>query len=716
LPNRFEEKIMRCLAISASSSQRQLLSSVLKELGFSNVVVVSDIKTCLEMMEAEEVGWIISPLLDSNDLSVLQLLDVINQNQILRHVKVSILLDEEDEMLPKAFAMGALSYHKFSMTKEACYPEMKKLIDRIVAFEFDFIRIAACYLQEYLHGIKEFGELRSLFSGLLQIFPGNAEYMLALAHSLLLMGELETGRVILHQIQITGSDQQDRVRELSQQFFDTDILPEEPEYVLAEHWGFRTCLCVDPSPESLTILKKALTRLGFSEIICFRDPISALKWIRENKKVDLIISEWKLAHLPGPLFLYKLRNRISLDIPLLIINESLEERDAPIISELGASRLLQKPIEEMALNRDIIWTLQQHTKPTDPIVIKQKLLLASKRHDLPEVKRFKQLYFGIPSLLDSEKPLIEAQVAFDSGCFLHAKKHAIEALKKGANPKESMEILGKSLMKLRDFEAAIRCLANVAFISPMNVTHLCSLAECQLEQGNDKAFDQIMTKAEAIDDESTHVIETAAKGAIKRGHTDTARKLLSRLKSYKEILAFMNNRAVTMIRVGNFEEGFELYKRTLESLPENQQEMKALIQYNLGLGFARANRLEDAIQALSEAEKTHNNERIMKAKSLKTRIVASINSGDPLLLKSEPPISEKDEKARMSQLKQIESALATANKISRVDYCLINIYRTTLGENRCNEYLGKKMTFTLRGVLVKDYHRGLVAEDSSREA
>ena len=56
---------MRCLAISASSSQRQLLSSVLKELGFSNVVVVADIKTCLEMMEAEEVGWIIGPLQDA---------------------------------------------------------------------------------------------------------------------------------------------------------------------------------------------------------------------------------------------------------------------------------------------------------------------------------------------------------------------------------------------------------------------------------------------------------------------------------------------------------------------------------------------------------------------------------------------------------------------------------------------------------------------------
>lgn len=706
---------MRCLAISASSSQRQLLSSVLKELGFSNVVVVGDIKTCLEMMEAEEVGWVIGPLLDSNDHSILQLLEVVNAQSFLRSVKISIIRDEDEELLPKAFAMGAFSCHKFAMTKEACYPELKKLLDRLQTLEYDFTRVAASYLQEYLHEAREFGDLRSLFTGMLQIYPGNPDYMLALAHSLLLMGELETGRVILHQVSITGSDKMERVRELSREFFESDELPEEPDIVLAEHFGFRSCLVVDPTPESLSLLKQTLTHLGFDEVICHRDPVTALKWIRQNKQVDLLISEWKLPNLPGPVFLYKLRNRMGLNIPLLIINESIEERDAPLLSELGASRLLQKPIDQARLNRDIIWTLQQHTNPTDPLVIKQKLLLASKRQDLTETKKLKQLYFDLPALLPCDKQLIEAIVAFDSGCFLHAKKHALESLKGGGNSKECLEILGKSLMKLRDFDGAVRCLSNVAFISPMNVSHLCNLAECHLEQGNDQAFDQMMNKAESIDDESTQVIETAAKGAIKRGHTETARKLLSRLKSFKEVLAFMNNRAVSLIRVGNFQEGVDLYKRTLDSLPDNQQEMKALIHYNLGLGFARSNQLEEAMKSLAEAERSQNRQRMIKAKSLKTRIVAAVNSGESIVLKSDPPISEKDEKARMEQMKQMETSLAAAEKITRADYCLINIYRTALGDQRASDFLSKKMTFQPRGKLVKDYHRGLVVEDSTNK-
>ncbi|MDQ3234370.1 MAG: response regulator, partial [Pseudobdellovibrionaceae bacterium] len=578
------------------------------------------------------------------------------------------------------------------------------------------IKVAASYLQEYLQEVREFGDLRTLFSGLLQLYPGNLDYMLSLAHALLSMGEMDSGRVVLHQVKVTGTDRLQRVQELTQEFFGSTDLPDEPEVILAEHFGFRTCLVVDPTPESLELMKNTLVSLGFAEVVCHRDPLNALKWLRQNKKVDLIVCEWKLPNLPGPVFLYKLRNRLGLNIPLLVISESIEQREVPFLSELGASRLLQKPIDSRRLNEGIIWTLQQHTNPTDPFVIKQKLTIASKRHDVAETKKLRQLYFDLPTLLEADKQLMEAQLAFDAGCFLHAKKHALDALRLGGSSKEGMEVLGKSLMKLREFEAAERCLANVAFISPLNVSHLCNLAECHLEQGNEEAFDQMMNKAQSIDDEASQVLETAAKGAIKRGHTETAKKLMSRLKSFKEVLAFMNNRAVSLIRVGNFQEGVDLYKRTLESLPDNQQEMRALIHYNLGLGLARSNRLEDALQALAEAERSQNRQRMIKAKSLKTRIVAAVNSGEEIALKSDPPISEKAEKEKMEQMKQMEASLAAAEKISRTDYCLINIFRTVLGENRANDSLGKKLTFAPRGKLVKDYHRGLVLEDPSKEA
>jgi hypothetical protein len=143
--------------------------------------------------------------------------------------------------------------------------------------------------------------------------------------------------------------------------------------------------------------------------------------------------------------------------------------------------------------------------------------------------------------------------------------------------------------------------------------------------------------------------------------------------------------------------------------------MRALIHYNLGLGLARANRLEAALESLAEAEHSQNRQRMIKAKSLKTRIMAAINSGETLALKSDPPITEKAEKQKMDHMKQLDARLAAAEKISRSDFCLINIYRTALGENRAQLFLDKKLHFASRGKLVKDYHRGLVTDDPTKD-
>ncbi|MCX6128141.1 MAG: response regulator, partial [Proteobacteria bacterium] len=524
----------------------------LRELGFTNVAVVGDIKACLGMVEAEEIGWIISPMVDANDLSVLQLLEVMNSQANLRTIKVSILRDDNDELLPKAFSLGAFSCHKFSMNREACHEDFTKLFGILDKHEHDFAKVAADYLGDYLHEAKLYGEMRSLFASLLQVYPGNPAYLLELAHANLALGKDDIGRILLQQAKMSGTLPAERIRAVCQEFFSTDEPPEESQQFLAEHLGFRSCLVVDPTPESLAAIKKTLEQLGFHNVICHADPVSALKWLRQNKKIDLIISEWKLPQLPGPVFLYKLRNKLGLDIPLLIINEAIEEKEIPLLNELGASRLLRKPIDPQLMSRDIIWILQQHTNPTEPSVIRQKLRLASQRQDLIETKKLKQLYLSLPTLLEGDKLLIEAQVALDTGCFLHAKKHALAAMKKGGDFKESMEILGKSLMKLREFDAALRCLANVSIIAPLNVSHLCDIAECQLEKGDTAAFDKSLHQAQDLDEDASRVIETEAKGAIKNGHTEAARKLLSRLKSLKEVMAFMNNRAVSLIRVGNY--------------------------------------------------------------------------------------------------------------------------------------------------------------------
>ncbi len=171
-------------------------------------------------------------------------------------------------------------------------------------------------------------------------------------------------------------------------------------------------------------------------------------------------------------------------------------------------------------------------------------------------------------------------------------------------------------MKLREFDAALRCLENVNIISPYNVNYLCEIAECHLENGDDKKFESFLDQAKDLDPDAQVVLETEAKGAMKRGHTETAKKLLQGLKSFKDVLAFMNNRAVALIQVGKMDEGLDLYQKALSSLPDGQGEARALLSYNLGLGFARTARLDEAAETLNAALATKNPARLKKAQSL----------------------------------------------------------------------------------------------------
>ena len=119
MPSLRLDRQQRVVIISPSSAHRQLLSSVVKELGFSNVISVSDIKSCAEVMETEPVGWVIGPLVDAESRSVLQLLKLVNTSPPLRGLKISLLVDEQHELVTQAFAWGALSMHHFSPTRES---------------------------------------------------------------------------------------------------------------------------------------------------------------------------------------------------------------------------------------------------------------------------------------------------------------------------------------------------------------------------------------------------------------------------------------------------------------------------------------------------------------------------------------------------------------------------------------------------------------------
>jgi tetratricopeptide (TPR) repeat protein len=704
--NRFERHDLKCVVISPSSTIRGLLSSILKELSYTNITTVSDIKTCIEIMETEPVAWVISPVRDGADGNVLHILDIIEKNPALRAMKISIIRDEDDTFIPRAFELGAMSAHKFETSKEACHQELFALIQRVETFEGDCTRVAASYLRDFLMEKGEHQELKRFYSSLLQVYPDNSDILVDLARTLFEAQETNDARMLVQRLLLTAPEKKTQLEEMKAAYLDGEELELAPPSFLAAHFGFHTCLLLDADKNNLETLTRSVKRIGFKEIIAFEDPISLMKWVRTNPTPDLVISEWQLPDIPGPIFLYKLRNRLDLHVPIIIINSKITERDSLWIKELGVSSLVSKPVVEKELFQSVMWTMQQSKGPTDILSLKIKIKILSKKQD-KELPRYRQLYMNHPMLIESDRILMEAQLAYDAGCYLHAKKYALDAVRESGDPREALEILSKSLMKLREFDAALRCLENVNVLSPYNVSYLCEIAECHLENGDDQKFDDFLVKAKDLDPDAQVVLETEAKGAMKKGHTDTAKILMQSLKSFKEVLAFMNNRAVALIQVGNITEGLELYQKALASIPDGQPEVRSLLSYNLGLGYARAQKLKEAQKVLNAAAMTKNQNRLRKVNSLRMRVDKALDASEELLFPQDKPPSLEEEQEKIRMLKDISDSGNSEHRILRSDYCVNRIFRTMMDTSKANEAMSSAPQFTPRGKMVKDYINGI---------
>ncbi|SMF50204.1 response regulator [Pseudobacteriovorax antillogorgiicola] len=703
--NRFENKGIKIIAVGSSSSIRQVITSVFKEFGYKNVTGVSSIKSALEIIETDSVDWVFTPLKDNDEGNVLQLLQVLNQYPQLRHTKVSAYADDKKHPLaPKCFEFGLFSFHCTALTIAEVKAELQKLLKELTDQNGDFSQISARYLRRYLDEIDNPEETIAFEKAFQEVYPGDTHSLLSLAENQFRMSDDDEAKNTIYQLNLVDPDCSE-TKNILQHYTGSDTLSSADQEIVAEKLGFNRCLIIDSNLKSADVVRKLVEDMGFNQVTVFDNPIKALPWLRKQKQPDLIISEWQLPILPGPVFLYKIRNRVKCKVPLIIINEEIEARETPMVQELGASQIVAKPIDPAQFQKAVVWTIRESITPRDPGIVKYKLRQALSQGDHHQVRLLKKTLLNNPRMTDSDRAIVEAEIAYENGCYIHSKKHAMEAIHHGGPAPEAMELLGRSLMKLREFDAALRCLQNCSFVSPLNVDHLCNIAECHLENGDNESFEAALNRARSIDD-NERVAETEAKGAIQNGHTKAARKLLERLQSFKDVLAYTNNRAVTLIRCGNYTEGINLYKRALDSLPEGKKELDALVRYNLGLAYARHNDLEIALKELKKGENCKNPARRKKIRSLKNRIITSIEKGVPLVLKSTTENSEEQEKIRLQEYSQLEKDLNRQRPISRADYCLHKIYTTSLGHEVSEGLIQKIPSFNFRGKIKKDF-RGL---------
>ncbi|ATH08453.1 hypothetical protein BIY24_10980 [Halobacteriovorax marinus] len=113
-------------------------------------------------------------------------------------------------------------------------------------------------------------------------------------------------------------------------------------------------LIVDDDKDIINYIKTLLRKHGFRNIHTAVNGVIALDYIEQsfidNKKVDMILADWKMPELDGIHFLdYLKRNEDFSDIPFLMVTSDSDRLHVVEAINHGVSQYLIKPFDERGL-------------------------------------------------------------------------------------------------------------------------------------------------------------------------------------------------------------------------------------------------------------------------------------------------------------------------------------------------------------------------------
>ncbi|MEE4358829.1 MAG: response regulator [Desulfococcaceae bacterium] len=114
---------------------------------------------------------------------------------------------------------------------------------------------------------------------------------------------------------------------------------------------------------------KALNKIGFSNIMEAENGETAVRKLKEEKDIELIISDWNMPEMNGFDFLKWVRSEKEYQhIPFIMVTAQAEKKDASKVIEAGASHFITKPFtyEELKRILEKVFSVQQKERGDIP--------------------------------------------------------------------------------------------------------------------------------------------------------------------------------------------------------------------------------------------------------------------------------------------------------------------------------------------------------------
>ncbi len=613
-----------------------MISDSLKDLGFEKITGVATPKDALHIMEVDQVDWIITSLNSAESVNALHLLKIITVQPKLRSTHMTLLWEpsNDDSILPYAFELGLLSVQPKSYLRDTLAESFNQLFDILKLHNWDSTLVAAEYIRQYLIRKNLYKTRLNLEESLLSLYLGSPQILLNIAETQIGMGDTSRGAMLLDQIELIDERMSIHCRRLRQQHDLNTESTQNSGSNAKNILGVHRAIIVDPDTDVLFHVRELLTKVGVSDIQTFESGTDAFQWMSSSgHEPDLIMMEWKIPGITGAMLVQRIRSLGFHQVPIIIISSLIKNSDIHILREMGVDECQEKPFDQNLFYGVVIKSIQQNRCPTEERSLQQKIKRLLHANKMPEAERLiAQLFQDERTSIGTRKE-IEAEYYMAKGEFEKARDAGMDAIKMNGDSLTMLNLIGKSMLKLRQFQDGLKCFERAHSISSLNVERILDIAEACIEVDKINYAVTMIDEAKSLDPSNLAVQQMDCKVNIIKGESALAQTLMGDIESGKSIIAYMNNRAVALTRSGRFDEAIELYQRTIESIPAIWKNQKSAVTYNAGLAYARYGDLEKAASTLAHLDTTVTDVSISKrAKSLIEKIKQSISSNVRLVL------------------------------------------------------------------------------------
>ena len=313
---------------------------------------------------------------------------------------------------------------------------------------------------------------------------------------------------------------------------------------------------------------------------------------------DLILADWKL---PGPnglalLNRFRMHNYYS-NVPVLICSGYLKQQDYAFIEELPLTDFISKPFNPFLMMRKIkdlqneaLW----HLKMRDKIDAIFTIDSIDKKNLIPTIEAL---------LKKAPKPLGVGVACIRTlrqrGYYKEAYKLAKKLHMKSSESLAILNELGKIYLHSGRVKEAKETLAYAYERSPQNLERICDLGAAKLQSLEVEEAAECFRKALEIDDQ----VEQAKDGIKLTSNMESYFKFNNPLTIPESFAGLLNAIGIAMVRTKNYRSGVEHYNSALRYVYNDDHKSK--LSFNLGLGFLRWKKYEQAHKWLAKALEYH---------------------------------------------------------------------------------------------------------------